>query len=827
MPDRMTGVTRGADDNERADADLGEQGADGDAPDERRRPLLRPPVAQEELVRRPGDAVSLFVAVVLLLVLALRQPVRSRVGRDLFQLVNNLPDAAEGVFDLFYAMGGVWIVAVVVVAALVVGRRRLARDLALAGLTAWLVSSVLAVFIDGDGVSEAVDAVVRTGSGPSFPLVRTATVLSLVVVAAPYLNRPLRRVGFAVVFVVSLAGMYLAVASTEDVVGGLLIGWAAGKAVLLVFGSPAGRPSVDQIGAALAELGIAAGEVRLAPERRQGATLMVADTEDGRPLSVKVLGRDQRDAQFLSKAWRWLTTKDSGPTLYLTRRQEVEHEAFVDLLAARGGVCVPEVVAAATAGPDAALLVERRPSGRSLDGLAADEADDDVLDAVWAEVARLHAAGIAHGSLSADHVLLRDDGPATGGGTGGPAAAITDFGRASTSAPADRLEADVAEVLAWTSILSDEARAAQAAVRGMGADVVEAALPRLQAVALTRTTRHSIKGARKYLGGLRKATAEALGVDEPKLEELRRVKPQNLFMAFATMFAIFYLLGQISEFGDFGAALAGASYGWLVLAFLISFIPRFAGSTALMAAAPVKLQLEPTFQLQYATAFTTLATPGGYGASVMNIRYLQCQGMDVTTAVGPSLLISWSGSLVQGVLFVVALWVSGQSFDASSTISGNARVVLLAVIALGVAVGLLWRLPKLRNLVLPPLKRIWATFREVFAHPRRAAVLLGSAAASSLGFALCLGACVHAYGGDISLANLIVVNIGASTLSSVVPVPGGMGVAEAAMVAGLTAMGVPTDVAVPAVLTHRLFTFWFPPFVGWFTTRALIARSYL
>ena len=36
-----------------------------------------------------------------------------------------------------------------------------------------------------------------------------------------------------------------------------------------------------------------------------------------------------------------------------------------------------------------------------------------------------------------------------------------------------------------------------------------------------------------------------------------------------------------------------------------------------------------------------------------------------------------------------------------------------------------------------------------------------------------------------------------------------------------------TDVAVPAVLTHRLFTFWFPPFVGWFTTRSLIARSYL
>ncbi|MCB9371703.1 MAG: flippase-like domain-containing protein [Microthrixaceae bacterium] len=785
---------------------------------EARRPLLRPPAAQAELVRRPGDAVSLVLALVALVVLSLRQPDRSRLGRDLFQLVNNLPDAAKGVFDVFYALGGGWIVLVTAGLALAIRRRRLARDLACAGLAAWVTSSVLAVLVDGGGVDEAVDAVVRTGTGPSFPLVRAATVVSLVVVAAPYLTRPLRRLGWATVAVVSLAGMYLAVGSTEDVVGGLLVGWAAGKAVLLAFGSPAGRPSTEQVRAALAELGIDAVDVRLAPERRQGATLLLADVGEGPPLSVKVLGRDQRDAQFLSKAWRWLTTKDSGPTLYLTRRQEVEHEAFVGLLAARGGAAVPEVLAAGTAGPDAALLVERRPAGRTLDRMAEDEADDALLDAIWAQVGHLRAARIAHGSLSADHLVLRDDGHGV---------SVTDFGRASTSAPADRLDADVAEVLAWTALLAGEERAGRAALRGAGAEVVEAALPTLQPVALTRTTRHSLPGPRKFLGGLRSSLAGALGVDEPALQELRRVKPQNLFMAVATLFAVVYLLGQISELGDLGSAFADASWGWVVLAFCFSLVPRLAGSTSLMAASPLKLQLGPTVQLQYATAFTTLATPGGYGASVMNIRYLQRRGMDVTSAVGPSLLVSWSGSLVQGALFLIALVVSGQSFDATSTLSANARTILLAVIALGVAVGVLWRLPKLRNLVVPPLQRIWATFREVFAHPRRASVLLGSAAASSLGFALCLGACLHAYGGSLSLANLVVVNIGASTLSSVVPVPGGMGVAEAAMVAGLTALGVPTDVAVPAVITHRILTFWLPPPIGWFTTRSLLDRGYL
>ena len=795
-----------------------------------RQPLLRAPVNQQELVRRPGDAITLVLALLVLIVLALRSPDPTQLGRDLFTLVNTLPDAAGGVFRVLYALGGGWIVLVTAGLALAARRRRLARDLLIGGVGAWVSASVLAVLVDGQGVSDAVDAVVRSGSGPSFPLVRTATVLSLLVVAAPYLNRPLRRVGAAVVTVVSLAGMYLAVGGTEDVVGGLLVGLIAGKAVLLGLGSPAGRPSTGQIQAALAELGIEVEAVTLAPERRQGATLMLAETVEGGSLSVKVLGRDQRDSQFLSKAWRWLTTKDSGPTLFLTRSQEVQHEAFVDLLASRDGVSVPEVVAAATAGPDAALLVERRPRGRTLADLSDDETTDEVLDGVWRQVAGLHHARIAHGSLSADHLLLGDGTDGTDGTdrtANTVAVTITDFGRASTSAPTDRLESDVAEVLVWTSLLAGEERAAAAAIRGVGAETVEAALPRLQTVALTQTTRHSIKGARKYLEGLRSTTAEALGVDPPELQELRRVKPANLFMAFATLFAVVYLLGQISDFSELGAALTDASVAWLVGAFLISFVPRFAGSTAIMAAAPIKLALGPTFELQYATAFTTIATPGGYGASVMNIRYLQRGGMDVTTALGPSLLVSWSGSLVQSVMFVTALIVSGRSFDASSTLSSNAKLILGAIIALGVGAGLLWRLPKLRNMVLPPLQRIYGTFREVFAHPRRAIVLLGSAAASSLGFALCLGACVHAFGGNISLANLIVVNIGASTLSSVVPVPGGMGVAEAAMVAGLTAVGVPSEVAVPAVLTHRIFTFWLPPVVGWFATRSLIVRGYL
>ena len=90
---------------------------------------------------------------------------------------------------------------------------------------------------------------------------------------------------------------------------------------------------------------------------------MVAEDDDG-PLRLRVLGRDEADAQLLAKFWRFLFYKDGGPTFHLTRLEDVEHEAYTLLLADRAQVPVPPVVVAGTAGPGTALLVVR-PAGGS------------------------------------------------------------------------------------------------------------------------------------------------------------------------------------------------------------------------------------------------------------------------------------------------------------------------------------------------------------------------------------------------------------------------------------------------------------------------------
>ena len=104
---------------------------------------------------------------------------------------------------------------------------------------------------------------------------------------------------------------------------------------------------------------------------------------------------------------------------------------------------------------------------------------------------------------------------------------------------------------------------------------------------------------------------------------------------------------------------------------------------------------------------------------------------------------------------------------------------------------------------------------------RKRVELFGGNILSELLYAVSLGASCLAYGVNLNLAQLIFVNTSASVLSSVIPVPGGIGAAEAALSAGLISMGVDESTAFAIALTQRLCTFYLPPIWGYFSLRWL------
>ena len=93
----------------------------------------------------------------------------------------------------------------------------------------------------------------------------------------------------------------------------------------------------------------------------KGSRPFTAATEDGQPLFIKVLGSDQRDADLLYRAYRFLRLRDIGDTRPAASLiQAAEHQALVAMMAERAGVAVPTVRQVIKSADGSALLAMER-----------------------------------------------------------------------------------------------------------------------------------------------------------------------------------------------------------------------------------------------------------------------------------------------------------------------------------------------------------------------------------------------------------------------------------------------------------------------------------
>ncbi len=747
--------------------------------------------------------------------------------------MNGLPGALESLFRLIYATGALWAVALVVVAAVVARRWRLARDLAIGGVVTWALARFIgALVVEDASVTHAFDIVTRIGDDTArFPAVRVAIIVAVISVASPYLTRPVRRLGQVLVLLMAFAALYLGAALPDAALAAVVLGWAVAALVHLVFGSPGGRPTTSQVQAALAELGVNADDVNLAAHQPRSGTIMSAHDADG-DLQVRVLGRDEADAQLLSKSWRFVAYKDGGPTIHLSRLEDVESQAYTLLLAERAGVTVPPVVVAGTAGPGAALIAFRPIAGTRLRDADPATVTDAVLATLWSQVGALHAARVAHGRLNANHVWLT--APSDGTGADGTAAgvAIDGFENATGAAATGRRAADVAELLLSTALIVGDDRAVAAARAGLGDPALVEALPFLQPAALShemRPDRKHRKERSKEVASVRAAATAATGTAEPMLQELHRVSGTNLMMAIGTLIAVFALLSQVGSPQELWDTVTSADIWWLLLAMIVSLATNFATAIALMGTVPINLPLIRTAELQLSMSFSNLAVPA-IGGMAAQIRFLQKQGVDLASAVASGgLLINVGNIVAQVMLLGVAVALSPTNIHTAPIPTEKiVTLVLIAILVLVVGIGLVLGVPKLRRMVVPPTKSAASTLWAAVRSPRRVALLLGGNAVNAIMYAAVYMCCIAAFNGSINFWTLLSLNIIVSTLASLIPVPGGnTAVSSVGMSGALVAVGVPTSIAVAAVLADQLVTSFLPAVPGWWATNDLLHDDYL
>ena len=774
-------------------------------------------VAPGAVRRRPSDVGRIVTAIVVIAAVSAGAKSMTLLEAKTFALVAALPAGLTGIFELLYRLGPI-VAGGLAVSAVVARRGRLLLTLLLAFAVGFAVAVLLSGLVDiTDALKDA--GTDLGGRNPDFPVVPLAASIATLLAARPYLTRPTRRMIEIVFWLAALAAMYLAEGLPVSVLASLVLSWGAAATAHLAFGSPAGTPAVHQVAGALRDLGVAADGLRLDPEQSWGHTAFVTESDDR--LAVEVVGRDSTDARLFAKLWRSIWYKDAGPTVSLRRGQHVEHEALILLLAERSGARVPDLVAVGIAGArDDALLVVRNPAGRPLGELTPDEISDPVLDDAWANLARLHGAGIAHGDITGQHIVVD-----AGGRTG-----AVRMGRAETSAPPDHLGLDHAQILVVTAALVGVDRGLAAAQRAHGADGLAAMLAYLEPAALSGRSRSTIEDLKGLLGDLRQAGSALTGIEAPEVAALRRFSLGSIFLAAAFALGVYLLVVQLAGVAAMGDVFQGAIWEWVVVTAFIAQLPPLSQAVAMLGAVATTLPLRPVTVVQYAQAFTGLVG-GTAGNATLAIRFFQKQGLPPTLAVSSGILNSAAGFIVQITLVVTGLVVTGSSFDLNTSgASVPAWLMALGVAAL-LAVLAVLIVPSLRHrvhdFVATQVKEAWDNIRGVLSTPRKAAALFGGNLVSQLLFAMVLGAALHAYGESLPLLQIVVINSFASFVGGAAPVPGGMGVVEAGMIAGFTAAGIPQAEAVAATFTARMFTTYLTPIWGWFAFEWLRRNDYV
>ncbi|MFF9866085.1 lysylphosphatidylglycerol synthase domain-containing protein [Streptomyces sp. NPDC013953] len=708
-------------------------------------------------------------------------------------------------------------------------------------------------------------------------------------------RRPRWRIALWAVLVLDAFTMLVAGYTTPlSIILTILIGWTVAYGTLYTVGSPNVRPTGQTLLAGLRHVGfrpvsaMRAEDVTDSAEQGDRGRRYLVTLEEGPPLDVTVVDREQQAQGFFYRVWRrmtlrGITTRRSIQSL----RQALEQEALLAYAAIAAGAHAPKLIATSELGPDAVMLVYEHLGGRSLDAMADEEITDDVVRGSWEQVKALQSRRIAHRRLTGDAILVDRSGRVT----------VTDLRGGEIAAGDLVLRMDIAQLLTTLGLRVGAERAVAAAVEVLGPDKVADCLPLLQPIALSRSTRATLrklareraqrereavlkaseearqarleaagthgaphgaekdeKAERKAVRAEKQAEKRALdeALDEAREEDLlaqirrqvllirpqapvepvrlERIRPRTLISLIAGAIAAYFLLSQIARTPL--STIADASWGWVAVAVLFSALSYVAATMSLLGFVPERVSFLRTVLAQVAGSFVKIVAPAAVGGVALNTRFLQRSGVRPGLAVA-SVGASQLFGLGAHILLLLAFgYLTGTEKTQDFTPS---RTVIAGLLTVAVLMLVVTAIPALRKFVSTRLRSLFAgvvpRMLDVLQRPMKLITGIGGMLLLTATFVLCLDASIRAFdqgNQQLSYASLAVVFLAGNALGSAAPTPGGVGAVEGALTFGLVGVGgLPLEVATPAVLLYRLLTLWLPVLPGWVSFNFLTRKGAL
>ncbi|MFJ9593064.1 lysylphosphatidylglycerol synthase domain-containing protein [Streptomyces virginiae] len=894
-PGLPAGRTRGGD-----DTGHGHDAAGGDGDEDAEAPHGHAPTAADRVevdepllaarVHRPSDLVRLLVGIlgiaVLLGIAAFAHGTTVGLEEDISKGTGQAPDLLIKVAALVSSIAVLLLPVAFAIERLIKRDGLRIADGVLAAVLAHGVTLATDLWVSQAAPDTIQDALTRSAGGGALtdPVHGYLAPVIAYMTAVGMTRRPHWRVALWVVLLLNAFTMLVNGYTTPfSIILTVLIGWSVAYGTLYAVGSPNVRPTGQHLLAGLRRVGFQPvsamrAEMPEGPEasetgdrgRRYHVTL-----EDGPPLDVTVVDREQQAQGFFYRVWRRLTLRGITTRRSLqSLRQALEQEALLAYAAIAAGANAQKLIATSELGPDAVMLVYEHLGGRTLDSLPDEEITDELSRNAWEQVRALQSRRIAHRRLTGDALVVDRSGNVI----------LTDLRGGEIAAGDLVLRMDVAQLLATLGLRVGAERAVASAVSVLGPDTVADCLPLLQPIALSRSTRGTLrklareraerereavlessraaKAAREAEAAApgtsaavsaadRKAEKRALddALDEAREEDLlsqirqqvllirpqapveparlERIRPRTLVSFIAGAFGAYFLLTQLAHV-PLAETVADAEWGWVGAALAFSALSYVAAAMSLLGFVPERVSFLRTVVAQVAGSFVKLVAPAAVGGVALNTRFLQRAGIRPGLAVA-SVGASQLFGLASHILLLLSFgYLTGTEKTPEMTPS---RTVIAGLLTVAVLVLVVTAVPFMRKFVVTRVRALFAgvvpRMLDVLQRPKKLVTGIGGMLLLTGCFVMCLDASIRAFGGGeaISYASIAVVFLAGNALGSAAPTPGGMGAVEATLTLGLVAAGLEKEVAISAVLLFRLMTFWLPVLPGWISFNFLTRKE--
>ena len=763
--------------------------------------------------RRPRDLVTLLATLaVTALVTALgtfAAQTTAGLDADLTTATRVLPSFVLFVLNTIGATSIIFVPVLVGISLLTRNRtRQLVDALLAAGLSVLtlVAISILVVQSNSPRLILALTGGIQTeGVTPLDPLI--AGLISFLVIARVFDRGKLGLIATISVIALSFASLVAGQTTIVTQLVNILLGWAIGLAVRYSFGTPINRASVEKLVEALNSGGLIVDQIELSLETSEGR-IFRASLKTGAQINVWVFDWELQGSGVLGSWWRGLNVKTSGDFRGMSIRRRVERTALLTYAIAATGVRVPEVELVREIEPDSIFIALENLSGSSFAEINSRKIQITAsqIEKFLTDVKTMHDADIAHRSLAAENIYVTQSGDI----------AITGVHSGTVAATELQQRVDLAEALVTAARSSSVSVTVEIAKKLFTTKELVRNIPAIQSIAMSRKTRQYLKNNKELLKDLRKSLGALAPSADIQPISFQRINWRNILLASVSVIALYVLVPQFSQI-DIADLVQTAQWNWAGIALAGSVFTYFASTSLLLAFITTKINWFKTLQAQLAASFATLVTPPTLGSVAVNIRFLNKSGVPgpaAATAVGVSQVVIFFIHIILLVIFGV---IAGTQTDFSFR---PPRFTLVIVVIVFAIVIIMFSIAAFRNWLInkarPLIDQIGPTLAIIVQQPQRLLSSIASSLVLNFSYIISFYAALIAFGSDISIATAAFVYLAGATIGQAAPTPGGIGAVEAALVAGLTAAGVPSGTALSGVLLYRVVTFWLPVLPGWY-----------